>query len=59
MMCISNIEDILQVMQMIRAEPDEEYKYLIEEAQDLAKLVEATIEMPRITQRQVRRLKSV
>ncbi|CAF2938056.1 unnamed protein product [Rotaria sp. Silwood2] len=55
MMCISNIDDILQVVQMIRAEPDEEYKYLFEETQDFAKLVETTIEMPRITKRQSNR----
>lgn len=37
MICISNIEDILQVIQMIRNEHDEEYKYLFEETQYLAK----------------------
>jgi hypothetical protein len=59
MTCISNIEDILQVIQMIRDEPDEEYKYLFEEAQDFAELVETTIQMPRIIKRQVRKLRSV
>ncbi|CAF1508469.1 unnamed protein product [Rotaria sordida] len=35
MSCISNAEDILQVMQMMRNKPDEEYVYLIQEAQGL------------------------
>ncbi|CAF3927502.1 unnamed protein product [Rotaria sordida] len=55
MNCISNIEDILQVMQMMRNEPDEEYNYLFQEAQDLGKYTETVIEMPRITKRQINR----
>ncbi|CAF3343594.1 unnamed protein product [Rotaria sp. Silwood2] len=55
MTCISNIEDILQVLQKIRNEPDVEYKFLFEEAQDLANHTESTIEMPRIIQRQINR----
>ncbi|CAF1521632.1 unnamed protein product [Rotaria magnacalcarata] len=57
MTCISNIEDILQVIQMKRNEPDEEYKYLFEEAQDLAKYTETIIEMQRVVKRQVCKLK--
>ena len=53
MTCIANIEDILQVIQMIRDEPDDEYKFLYEEAQELAKYTETVIEMPRIVKRQV------
>ncbi|CAF1227009.1 unnamed protein product [Rotaria sordida] len=55
MNCISNIEDILQVMQMMRNEPDEEYNYLFQEAQHLGKYTETVIEMPRITKRQINR----
>ncbi|CAF4485595.1 unnamed protein product [Rotaria magnacalcarata] len=55
MTCISNIEDILQGIQMKRNEPDEEYKYLFEEAQDLAKYTETIIKMPRVVKRQINR----
>ena len=57
MTCIANIEDILQVIQMIRDEPDDEYKFLYEEAQELAKYTETVIEMPRIVKRQVWKFK--
>ncbi|CAF0907648.1 unnamed protein product [Didymodactylos carnosus] len=40
---------------MIRNELDEEYKYLFEEAQDLAKSTETTTKMPRITKGQINR----
>jgi hypothetical protein len=59
MMCISNIEDVIRVLQMIKDESDEEYKHLFEEAEDFAELIETTIKMPRITKRQVTRLKSI
>ncbi|CAM4775782.1 unnamed protein product [Rotaria magnacalcarata] len=51
----TNVAHILQVIQMKRNEPDEEYKYLFEEAQDLAKYTETIIEMPRVVKRQINR----
>ncbi len=55
MECLDAIEDVVQVIQMIRNDPDEEYQYIFEEATDLAKHTETTIQMPRIVPRQVRR----
>ncbi|CAF1116212.1 unnamed protein product [Rotaria magnacalcarata] len=51
----TNVAHILQVIQMKRNEPDEEYKYLFEEAQDLAKYTETIIEMQRVVKRQINR----
>jgi hypothetical protein len=50
---MSHTQDVLRVIQMMRDEPDLEYKILFEEAQDLAKHVESSLEMPTITKRQV------
>jgi hypothetical protein len=43
MECLDAIEDVIQVIQMIRNDPDEEYKYIFEEAADLAKHTGTTI----------------
>jgi hypothetical protein len=48
------IEDVTQVIQMIRNAPDVEYEYLYQEALDLAKYTDTTITKPRTTKRQVR-----
>ncbi|CAF2168304.1 unnamed protein product [Rotaria magnacalcarata] len=55
----TNVAHILQVIQMKRNEPDEEYKYLFEEAQDLAKYTETIIEMQRVVKRQLLKIDSV
>jgi hypothetical protein len=47
------IQDVIQVIQMIRNDPEEEYKYLFEEANDLAKYTGTTISMPRVVSKQV------
>jgi len=54
MECLDAIEDVIQVIQMIRNDPDEEYKYIFEEATDLAEYTGTTIKMPRVVSKQVR-----
>ena len=44
----------IQVIQMIRNDPDEEYKFIFEEATELAQHTGTTIRMPRVTPKQVR-----
>ncbi|CAF1232275.1 unnamed protein product [Rotaria sordida] len=55
MHCMEAIEDVTQVLQMIRNSPDVEYEYLFEEALELAKHTDTTIQKPRTTTRQLYR----
>ncbi|CAF1321705.1 unnamed protein product [Adineta steineri] len=55
MECLDAIDDVVHVIQKIRDDPDEEYKYIFEEAVDLAKHTGTTIKMPRIVPRQQHR----
>ncbi|CAF1122299.1 unnamed protein product [Rotaria sordida] len=53
--CLDAIEDVIQVLQMIRNDPDQEYQYVFEEATDLAKYTGTTIKMPRVVSKQQNR----
>lgn len=53
---LKDVEDVLQVIQIIKDEPDAEYKYLFEQTKNFGKLVETIIEMPRIIKCYVRKL---
>lgn len=55
-----NIEDIFQVIQMIRDGADVKYKFFFEEAHDLEKqCIETTIKAPRIIELHVRKFNLV
>ncbi|CAF4180190.1 unnamed protein product, partial [Rotaria sordida] len=50
--CLDAIEDVIQVLQMIRTDPDLEYQYVFEETADLAIYTGTTIKMPRVVSKQ-------
>ncbi|CAF1146724.1 unnamed protein product [Rotaria sordida] len=50
--CLNAIDDVIQVIQMIRNDPDEEYKFIFEEATELAGYTGTIIKMPRLAAKQ-------